>query len=202
MKLTFTGIQKDFSERQQLKLGVRLKKLAKTIEHHGEREGRAVVTQERHLNRVEVTLNAFDHSLVGRGADRDLFTATNEALDKLEKQVLKMGAKWRTTKRHRNAPQRTPENAEATGTASLTRAAKPKIAAKAPAANGQAPLAAKKAGRIFRVNERGGHKPMTAEEALLEIDPSDSYFAYRDAHTDRVAVLLRRSDGNFDLLES
>jgi hypothetical protein len=43
---------------------------------------------------------------------------------------------------------------------------------------------------------------MTAEEALLEIDPSDSYFAYRDAHTDRVAVLLRRSDGNFDLLES
>lgn len=202
MKLIFTGAPRSFPPRHREKLDARLKKLAKTIEHNGEREGRAIVTQERHLNCVEVTLNAFDHALVGQGTDRDLFTAVNQALDKLEKQVLKMGAKWRTTKRHKEAPQRTPERAEATGAAALSNGTEKKTAEKPRAKNGAAPGEGGKRSKVFRVSGRGGKKPMTVEEALLEIGGSDTYFAYRDAQTDRLAVLLRRGDGNFDLLES
>jgi putative sigma-54 modulation protein len=43
---------------------------------------------------------------------------------------------------------------------------------------------------------------MTLEEALLEMDPGRDYLVYRDAETDRVTVLLRRRDGNFDLVEA
>jgi putative sigma-54 modulation protein len=43
---------------------------------------------------------------------------------------------------------------------------------------------------------------MTVEEALLEIDQDRDYLVYRDAQSDRVAVLLRRRDGNFDLIEA
>jgi len=42
---------------------------------------------------------------------------------------------------------------------------------------------------------------MTLEEAMLEIDGRD-YVAYRDAETDRLRVLIRRRDGNFDLIEA
>ena len=42
---------------------------------------------------------------------------------------------------------------------------------------------------------------MTLDEALLEMDDARDYMVYRDAATDRVAVLIRRRDGHFDLVE-
>jgi len=68
----------------------------------------------------------------------------------------------------------------------------------------QVSLAAAKRGnkKVFRVNNRDGNKPMTLEEAMLEMEVSQDYMVYRDSQTDRVAVLMRRSDGHFDLIES
>jgi putative sigma-54 modulation protein len=43
---------------------------------------------------------------------------------------------------------------------------------------------------------------MTLEEALLEMEKGADYLVYRDAETSRVAVLVRRRDGNFDLIEA
>jgi putative sigma-54 modulation protein len=66
-------------------------------------------------------------------------------------------------------------------------------------------VSAKKAGRkqVYRVNHSdGSSKPMTLEEAMLEMEASQDYLVYRDAQTDRVTVLMRRSDGHFDLIES
>ena len=46
-------------------------------------------------------------------------------------------------------------------------------------------------------------KPMTAEEAALELsDKTDSFVVFRDADTNRVGVLYKRQDGNFGLIES
>jgi putative sigma-54 modulation protein len=45
-------------------------------------------------------------------------------------------------------------------------------------------------------------KPMTAEEAALELsDRTDQFVVFRDADTDRVGVLYKRQDGNFGLIE-
>jgi hypothetical protein len=43
---------------------------------------------------------------------------------------------------------------------------------------------------------------MTLDEALLVMDKNRDYLVYRDAETDRVSVLLRRRDGNYDLVEA
>jgi hypothetical protein len=43
---------------------------------------------------------------------------------------------------------------------------------------------------------------MTLEEAMLEMDVRSDYLVYRDAATDRVKVLVRRRDGQFDLVEA
>ena len=42
---------------------------------------------------------------------------------------------------------------------------------------------------------------MTAEEAVVEIEPGDQYLVYLDADSNRPAVILRRTDGNFDLVQ-
>ena len=55
--------------------------------------------------------------------------------------------------------------------------------------------------RVYRINNHQGRKPMTLDEALLEMDPKRDYLVYRDAKTDRVSVLMRRRDGHFDLVE-
>ncbi len=45
-------------------------------------------------------------------------------------------------------------------------------------------------------------KPMTAEEAALELSArTDSFVVFRDADTNRVGVLYKRQDGNFGLIE-
>ena len=43
---------------------------------------------------------------------------------------------------------------------------------------------------------------MTADEAMLEMEPGQDYLTYRDAETGRLSVLFRRPDGHFDLIET
>ena len=61
---------------------------------------------------------------------------------------------------------------------------------------------ARNGGRVYRVVPEDGRKPMTVEEAMLEMGNSQDYFVYRDSKTNRVSVLMRREDGHLDLVES
>jgi hypothetical protein len=54
--------------------------------------------------------------------------------------------------------------------------------------------------QVYRVMP-GETKPMSAEEAIMEIDAEDPYIVFMSSDTNRHAVLLRRPDGNFDLVE-
>ena len=55
--------------------------------------------------------------------------------------------------------------------------------------------------RIYLVNHHEQRKPMTLDEAILEID-ARPYIVYRGSEKDSISVLIRREDGNFDLVES
>ena len=202
MKISYTGNFEAIPQRQRAKLEAKLQKLSKVLERRGEKEAHIVITQVRFLQKVEITVNAWDHALVGIGTNADVTMAATEAFDKLEKQLLKMRERWRDTKRVRDK--------EADGekaSAALKSAAQPapvKGKNAKPARVAKESVSVKKAGRkqVFRVNHSDGHKPMTLEEAMLEMEASQDYLVYRDAQTDRVTVLMRRSDGHFDLIES
>ena len=58
--------------------------------------------------------------------------------------------------------------------------------------------------KIFCVDYTENRKPMTLQEAILEMSSAtpDDYVVYRDASRDCLSVLVRRPDGNFDLIES
>lgn len=205
MKISYTGKIEAIPERQRAKLEAKLQKLSKMLERRGEKEAHVVLTQERFLHKVEINVHAMDHALVGIATDGDLAVAAHEAFDRLEKQVLKLRARWRDTKRVRDK-EADGEKASASLQAVPARAASASPKAKpAPVARkAKAAASAKKAGRkqVFRVNPGDGSKPMTLEEAMLEMEASEDYLVYRDAQTDKVTVLMRRSDGHFDLIES
>ena len=179
MKITYTGRQVELAPAQLKKVEERFAKVGKLLDGKREWEAHVILSLERHLHAAEVTVNYFDHQMVGVGSNSDLFTAIHSAIDKLEKQVVKQRSKWRDTKR-------TPrKEAEAAQEVSVT----------VPAAEPEAEK------RVYRINHHQKSKPMTLEEALLELDKDRDYLVYRDAETDRTCVLVRRRDGNFDLVE-
>jgi len=193
MKISYTGRQEAFPSAKREKFEAKLRKLSKLIDRRGEKEAHVILTQERFLHKVEITINAWDHAMVGIGSDGDLPTAALDAVDKLEKQVLKILNKWRDTKRHKSKEAAVEAVPEPVVAASQSKNSKRLAPAKAAKGKGK---------KVFRVSHSDGNKPMTVEEAMLEIEAEQDYMVYRDAKTDRVAVLMRRPDGHFDLIES
>jgi putative sigma-54 modulation protein len=187
MKISYTGRHEEFPPKQRAKLEAKIQKLSKLTK--GDKEAHVILSQERFLQKVEITLNVWDHALVGVGTDRDLVTASDDAVGRLEKQLVKLRTKFHDTKRHAGKDSSVPQTAEPVP------AGKKKSAA-VHALDGQHRK------KIFRVNHRDGSKPMTVDEAILEMGAAQDYMVYRDAGTDRVTVLMRRPDGHFDLIES
>ncbi len=187
MKIHYTGRQMELAPAQLKKIEAAFAKVGKLLDGREEKEAHVVLSAERHLNQVEVTANYHNHPLVGVGSGTDLFTAIHDAVEKLEKQALKVRTKWRDAKRSpRKGEEQTPE-----GTAP------------------EAPVEAETEGeaeaeerQVFRVNQHQKRKPMTLEEAMLEMEKDLDYVVYRDAKTDRLVMLVRRRDGNFDLVEA
>ena len=177
MKITYTGRQVELAPAELKKVEAGFAKVGKLLDGREEREAHVILSLERHLHRAEITVNYHSHQLAGAGAGPDLFTAINEATEKLEKQAVKVRERWRDLKR-------VPHKTESEAAAAAPTAAEPETE-----------------GRVFRVDHHKQRKPMTLDEALLEMENDLDYLVYRDAETDRLAVLVRRRDGNFDLIE-
>jgi putative sigma-54 modulation protein len=180
MKITYTGRQVELAPAQLKKLQGRFAKIGKLLDGKEERDAHVILSVERKMHKAEATINYYGQQLVGLGSSADLFTAIHLAAEKLEKQCVKARTKWRDAKR---VPRKSAPDAEFE--------------------NGAAPQGETDgAGRqVFKIKPAQRRKPMTVEEAVLEMDKTKDYLVYRDAETDRVSVLLRRRDGHFDLVE-
>ena len=193
MKVIYSGKTKDFTPDVEKKVELKLAKLGKMIEQRGEKSAQVLHRQERRLHKVEIRSNFYDHALLGTGEDADLMTAICEAIEKMEKQIVKLRNRWRDTHRDVKSQRAQKESAGEIAVAEET----------AP------PATAKKNGnrfslnpRVFRVMRDGDAKPMTLEEAILVMRKDLDYLVYRDLDRSSLSVLLRRRDGHFDLIEA
>lgn len=193
MRLIVSGKTKDFTPELEEKFTSKITKLSKFIERRGEREAHVSHQIERHLHKVQVIINFYDHSLVGEGADADLDTAMCQAIEKLEKQVVNLRSRWRDTHRDAKVVRETKEGWD--GGASPPEVEQAQVAKARVNGRGGKP-------KIFRVNYEEDRKPMTLEEAMLEMENEQHYVVFLDADHDCLSVLVRRSDGNYDLIES
>lgn len=189
MNVTWTGKQEYLHPQQREQLDARLGRLSKllNVDRKGEKVARVVLTADKNAQRAEITLNYLDHTLVGEHSDSDQFTALSLAIDKLEQQLLKVRDRRRDVKK---GPR---EGWDKGAAANTMLEAEPRHPDGLPAApvNGRP--------KVYPVAPADS-KPLTVEEALLMID-NDPYLVYRNSATDRLAVLIRRGDGNFDLVE-
>jgi len=186
MIITYTGKLERLTPVQRKKWDAKTAKLGKLVDGRGEREVHVVLKHQRHEQRAEITVNLHDHTIAGEGSAADLLTAMTTAADKIEKQVRKLRTKRRDVKRD---PEKT-----------VRKAAAPEPAA--PKAKKKAKAEAPERKKVYKANRKMSQKPLTLDEAMLAMEQGRDYVAYRDAETDRVSVLVRRSDGHFDLVES
>jgi putative sigma-54 modulation protein len=183
MKITYTGRQVELKPAELRKLEARFSKIGRLLDAgKKECEVHVVLSLERHLHKAEATINYYNHQLAGLGSNSNLFQAIDAASEKLEKQCLKTRTKFRDSKR---SPRKAAAEVE-------TEKAPVEPAEPEPEAES----------RVHRVKPHLKRKPMTLDEAMLEMDNRRDYLVYRDAQTDRVKVLVRRRDGQFDLVEA
>jgi putative sigma-54 modulation protein len=211
MRVSYRGIKREVPATIQKKLDSKFAKLSRLLEKRGEQEAHVVLTLVRHLHKAEVTIQFYDHKLVGIGSSADEFTALTEALEKLEIQAVKNRGKWQ--ERRREGPPKDgsvkAEPAKEASSKEKAPSAKPtKTGAGKNGGKAVAPAGVKRAStrshppvNLFRANHHDTGKPMTLDEAMLEMEEDRDYVAYRDAKTERVSVLVRRRDGHFDLIE-
>ena len=196
MQILMTGKTQEFSAEQAKKLAARYAKVSKLVdgrkEGNGDKGLHVIFSSQRHLTRAEATLNYMGHSAVGHATDADPYKALCGSLEKLEKQVVKLRTKWRDVGRNGHL-------AVAEASVEKAKPAKKVLAPAKVTTKSPAPEVAE-ATQVRRVTV-SRRKPMTAEEALLTIRPRDLYLAFRDADSDGICVLIRRNDGEFDLIE-
>jgi putative sigma-54 modulation protein len=140
-----------------------------------------IVTKEKFHKVVDVALHVRGEKFLHAVARAETWeVAVNAATEKLEQQARKMKGKWQQRKRR--------------GTGSKVRQAE------IDAATGEVPPAPRPR-RVIRA-ARYAVKPMTVDEAVIELDELDGAFlVFRDASTEAVSVLYRRKDGQYGLIE-
>ena len=149
-----------------------------------------VLTKVKTRVHAEVTLHARgEHFLHGEATDRDVDTALSAAADKVDRQVRSLKSRWSKGKR------------QGVSVAKVAAAVPPPDGRRPPAAGAAGGAAERRALRIVRAR-RYDVKPMSVDEAALEVvDGTDTFLVFRNAATDTINVLFRRSDGNLGLIE-
>lgn len=99
MKVTFAGKQDQLTASQQRKLALAFGRLSKHLERRGEKAAQVILSVERHLKHAEVRINYYGHTIIGQAAGAEQFTSIMQAVEKIEKQVMRNREKWRNTKR-------------------------------------------------------------------------------------------------------
>ncbi|MDA8388975.1 MAG: ribosome-associated translation inhibitor RaiA [Nitrospiraceae bacterium] len=140
-------------------------------------EAKITLTLEKNVHKAEILLNVNGMLILAEGSTGDIYSAIDEVVDKLDIQVQKYKGKLTS---HRKG-----ENNKTTPPAG-------------PPAEGASP---EEGGRIIKM-KRFGVKPMTPEEASLQMDLLDkSFFVFTDAASGALNIIYRRNDGNYGLIE-
>jgi len=175
MQIDFTGRQMDVSPELQKYTTQRLNKLSRLLRNNFELH--VILTAEKHRRIAEITLSFRDHSLVGIETTQDARSSINGALDKLERQAVRLMGRRRERKRR-------PKPAQAVLLNVLRSARR------------------EDDGHQVLETDRVPIKPMTVEEAVASLGAArNGPVVFRNAETDRVNVLFRRDDGNLGLIE-
>jgi putative sigma-54 modulation protein len=132
------------------------------------------VSKERHV--AEITLQADHVSMFAKETTHDLYSAIDLAVEKLEHQAQKRKARRKEHKGHGTARAGVPSDDGTARTAAVPRVIE---------------------------TRRVSAKPMSVEEAMGNLErSSDEFLVFTNETDQRLAVLYRRKDGRFGLIQA
>jgi putative sigma-54 modulation protein len=150
----------------------RLKSIEKLLGYPVEADLILSVEKYRHI--AEINIKVKGATLNTREETQDMFSSLGLAFDRIEKRVKKEREKLRERKRRKN-----------------------KEIDHLPSVSGEEETGA----RVYRSRDFS-LKPMSVEEALLQLESSKrEVFVFRKFDSEKWAVLYKRKDGNFGLVE-
>ena len=189
MRLELTGRHVTITPNIRKLVDRQLKHVLRMLNDHAV-SGQIVLTQEKSRVHCDATIHARGEKFLhGEAAGKDVESAVAAAVDKIDRQALKVKGKWTEGKRR---------GISAAKAASA--APRPERGARV---FGEEPPRAVDEGelRIIRAR-RYAVKPMTIDEAAMEVgDGHNSFLVFRNAANDEITVLFRRPDGNLGLIE-
>jgi putative sigma-54 modulation protein len=192
MKVYYTNRNVEIRDTQKRKIEAKFKKVHRILGGKPSTEAHVIFTRQRHLCDAEVTLRALNHTLVVSAAHVDPFVALCAAADKLEKQAVK--------NKHKMIDVRRPERQRDEPSPATQAAARMTDGAASSASNHSG--AKSKKPRIVQSNQILP-KPGTVEEAVIQLDERNcDQITFRDAETGGLRVLLRRRDGDLELVDA
>lgn len=175
MQIEFTGRQIEVTPDLRQYTEERLSKVKRLLRDRCSLH--VILTAERHLRIAEITLKFRAHSLVGLEETPDARASINGALDKIERQIVRLLGRSRARKR------------------------RPKPMA-AVLLNILGPERVDHREHQVLETERIALKPLSIQEAIESRDLARrGVVAFRNSETERVNFIYRRPDGNLALIE-
>ena len=138
-----------------------------------------IIDVQKERQSAEILLKSKSLDLTGKGQTDDMYASIVKAIEKIERQAMKHKSKVVEGKRHR---------VKTTSVAMKTGIGQPSTPPQAPEADG--------------IQEEEAHrKPMTVEEAAIELNHSEYPFVvFRNSESGIVNVLYRRKDSSLGLI--
>lgn len=178
MKIDYIARKVDLTEQSRQ---LAEKKLAKITKYFNDiLDVRLEVELERHLHVVDLSIKGKDFDVQATAQNKDMTTAIQDAVDKIEIQARRAKARLKDHKKRAGSEAKI-ETGWAVDVIELD---------------------SMKSGQP-RIVERSSIpiKPMAIEEAVLQLDDSPyDFLVFRNASTDKVNVLYRRDDKNLGLI--
>jgi len=177
MKISVTFRNADEAENWQREYAEeKLRKLKKYIDDPV--DARVILSVEKFRNTAEINLSSNGLNVNSREEDKDMHTALDNAIEKIERQLKKHKEKMRDQKtgavRGGGAGfEALPEEGEDLSDVKIVETRKVVL------------------------------EPMSIDDAILEMETTKNHFlVYRDSLTENVNVIYRRDDGKFVLIET
>jgi putative sigma-54 modulation protein len=175
MNIDFTGRQMEVGDDLRQYIQTRVRKITRLLGDAYEMH--VILTAEKHRRVAEITLKVRDHTLVGIEESGDPRVSLNGALNKLERQAVRLRERKLTRKRRPKPTTTVVLNV--LGTSVIEPEERRSIQ-----------------------TERVPIKPMSVDEAIAALDQSKAgAVVFRNPDTERVNVIYHRPDGNLGLIE-
>ena len=181
MRFEFTGKNMTITEGIKERVTKKLRRLEKLLPDHAE----AFITfsENKHLTKMEVSVPMHKRMLRAEVSDSDVSNCMDQAVDILERQIVKYKSRLRDRRRRSVAT-----NDELTfldvaePNQDSGESATPEI--------------------IITRTKRFALKPMDAQEAVMEMELlNHNFYVFRNSWTDEINVVYKRNDGEYGLIE-